>query len=655
MLKTRTKTLTMLACLTLVLLALFCIGNTEVSAETYSGYCGGEGDGTNLTWTLDTETGVLEISGEGAMEDFDRYAPWWPNNYYITTVVISDNITNIGNYALYYCTSLKKAIIGDDVTIIGKSAFDQCGGLTSVILPDDVTSIGYAAFSGCTNLKSVTIPNNVTDIESFAFSYCDNLSGIIIPCSVTNIGGYAFYSCDNLMEVTIGANVTFIGMNAFQDCVTLTSVIFEATDGWCYTFGGVNSTSIPASSLMHPAIAASYLSKTYYYYDWKCTIVHTHSYTTTVTPPNCVNDGYTTYTCSCGDSYISDEVGALGHDYISLVTAPTCTTQGFTTYICTVCGGGHADNFVAMIPHNYNGGSCISCGKEAVIADGFFAWELTENGVLTVLGKGAMPDYSADTLPWLDYCAEIKTVVIGEGITTVGRCAFYGCSNLTSVEIASTVTAIGEYAFYGCSSLEEITIPASVTAIGKYAFRRAGLTEVNFEIGYGWFVGEEKLTVTELYGLGAGALTKAYYKLDWIRDVNADAEEIDPNFVAGGTCNSYTMWELVYIDETKTQMKLVISGNGIMPEYGTGGAPWYSYADSIAEIEVESGVTAVGRCAFYNLKNVVKVTLAEGIASIGDYAFSGCKALAEIDIPESVTSIGKGAFDKTGLAVIPTV
>ena len=132
-------------------------------------------------------------------------------------------------------------------------------------------------------------------------------------------------------------------------------------------------------------------------------------------------------------------------------------------------------------------------------------------------------------------------------------------------------------------------------------------------------------------------------------------EEVDPNFVAGGACNSYTKWQLVYIDEAKTQMKLVISGNGVMPDYGTGAAPWYEYAASIVEIEVCEGVTTVGRCAFYGLKAVTKVTLSEGITAIGDYAFNSCKALTEITLPESVTSIGKGAFDKTALAVIPTV
>lgn len=64
----------------------------------------------------------------------------------------------------------------------------------------------------------------------------------------------------------------------------------------------------------------------------------------------------------------------------------------------------------------------------------------------------------------------IVTVNIPNGITSVGRYAFYGCSNLTSVTIPSSVTSIDGSAFQNCSSLTSITIPSSVTSIGGYAF-----------------------------------------------------------------------------------------------------------------------------------------------------------------------------------------
>ena len=76
-------------------------------------------------------------------------------------------------------------------------------------------------------------------------------------------------------------------------------------------------------------------------------------------------------------------------------------------------------------------------------------WHLTDNGVLTISGKGEMYDYSyPKRAPWGKY--DIKRNIIGDSITTIGGRAFYNCSALTSVTIPNSVTTIGEYAFHDC-------------------------------------------------------------------------------------------------------------------------------------------------------------------------------------------------------------
>ena len=76
-------------------------------------------------------------------------------------------------------------------------------------------------------------------------------------------------------------------------------------------------------------------------------------------------------------------------------------------------------------------------------------WYLTDNGVLTISGKGKMNDYSFDNRsPWYKY--DIKRIIIGDGVTTIGEFAFTNCSTLTSVTIPNSVTEIGEFAFRGC-------------------------------------------------------------------------------------------------------------------------------------------------------------------------------------------------------------
>ena len=79
---------------------------------------------------------------------------------------------------------------------------------------------------------------------------------------------------------------------------------------------------------------------------------HTHTYTTTITEPTCTTKGYTTYTCSCGDSYISNETDVLDHTYSSVVTEPTCISEGYTTYTCS-CGDTYKDDYTEIIEHEY--------------------------------------------------------------------------------------------------------------------------------------------------------------------------------------------------------------------------------------------------------------------------------------------------------------
>ena len=80
-------------------------------------------------------------------------------------------------------------------------------------------------------------------------------------------------------------------------------------------------------------------------------------------------------------------------------------------------------------------------------------WTLNaETGVLTISGTGTMTDYVWDPAPWGSYTSIIKTVIINDGVTSIGESAFYGCSSLTSLTIPNSVTSIGNWAFSHCSS-----------------------------------------------------------------------------------------------------------------------------------------------------------------------------------------------------------
>ena len=143
----------------------------------------------------------------------------------LTSLVIPDSVTNIGDYAFEGCGSLSSLVLPDGVTSIGKCAFRECGSLSSLVLPDGVTNIGGNAFADCKSLRSVVIPNSVTSIGGGAFGGCKSLHSVVIPDSVTSIGDYAFSGCSALSSVVIPDSVSCIGNRAFSGCTSLSSLV----------------------------------------------------------------------------------------------------------------------------------------------------------------------------------------------------------------------------------------------------------------------------------------------------------------------------------------------------------------------------------------------------------------------------------------------
>ena len=129
------------------------------------------------------------------------------------------------------------------------------------------------------------------------------------------------------------------------------------------------------------------------------------------------------------------------------------------------------DLFMDLLANAENSGTCGPNLK----------WLLTDNGVLVITGKGGMYDYSDyNRSPWSK--SDIKRIIIGDGVTTIGEFAFNDCSALTSVNILNSVTTIKMQAFSACSALTSVTIPNSVTEIGDYAFSDCiNITQISSE------------------------------------------------------------------------------------------------------------------------------------------------------------------------------
>ena len=369
-------------------------GLTTIGNEAFSS-CG-------LLTSVEIPASVTSI-GESAFTSCDSLAGIWVNEgneYYSsdasgvlfnkdkTTLVqcpgafkayaIPSCVTSIGDDAFYGCSSLVSATIPDSVTSIGDRAFVDCTSLESVTIPNGVTSIGGECFRDCTSLASVTIPNSVTGIFWGVFHGCSSLTSVTIPDSVTLIDNGAFSYCSSLTSVTIPDSVTSIGDWAFSYCTSLTDVYYAGSEA---QWKAISISSNGNDDLLTANIHYNYVS-------------HTHSYKDVVTAPTCTEKGYTTHTCSCGDSYVDTYVDALGHawDNGKVTKEPTETETGVKTFTCTRCG----ETKTEVIPAT----GVVASGTCGAEGDGSnLTWALDSEGLLTISGTGAMKEYDPYKAP----------------------------------------------------------------------------------------------------------------------------------------------------------------------------------------------------------------------------------------------------------------
>ena len=134
------------------------------AADPTSGTCG-----DNLTWTYDTSTATLTISGTGPMYSYDTAydyddMPWKPYSQSIRNLMFNSGITTIGAYAFASCTSLKNVSFSNSIKEISYSAFDGCTSLTSITIPESVTILGSYVFFNCSNLTNITLSDGLMHI-----------------------------------------------------------------------------------------------------------------------------------------------------------------------------------------------------------------------------------------------------------------------------------------------------------------------------------------------------------------------------------------------------------------------------------------------------------------------------------------------------------
>lgn len=516
-----------------------------IEKTTLSGACG-----DNLTFVLDD--GTLTISGTGDMWRFgtglwenDREpAPWMERAGDIQSVIISEGVTSIGLAAFWNCPNLTRVVIPYGVRVIGNGAFQDCVSLEEVVLPEGLALINAYAFYNCPSLKSVTVPNSVSYIG---------------PCAL----GFG-----ELLQVRKDFQLT----------------VSRASEGFFYAWGNGIDMNIEGT------------------YPLKCLDVSTAARDLPV---------------YAGERDEGSEVvgvilqGEPVYPY-RILTAEDGRQWGMVIGARNGDGKVIWDNFTPESLREVTGelvrGWVLMDTIEDSVCGDDLRYSISGDGVLTISGTGDMWDFTTESRRWSDRGSEIKSIVIEEGVTSIGDLAFQFCNNLTSVSIPESVQSIGERAFFACAGLTAVSLPRSVASIGNFAF--------------GNCTSLESLTLPE--GL----------------------EAVPDNLCT--FCDSLS--------------------NLVIPEGVTSiGEMAFSGCPSLASVTLPQGLVSIADHAFYACAGLTSVTLPDTVKSLGKFAFSdcsslsslvlsgsleavpesmvsGCSALTSLELPQGVTSIGRTAF-----------
>ena len=488
-------------------------------------------------------------------------------------------------------TSLTSVTIPESVTSIGHFAFKGCTGLTNITIPQSVMSIGYNAFGGCTSLKKINWNAQNAHLDSFyeycgaVFSYAGKLTNgveVVFGDTVERIPWFAFSKNvdeeingenDNITSVTISSSVKSIGKYAFYGCVNLTSVSI-----------GNGVTSIGESVFQN------------------CTGL------TNVTIPDSVT--------SIG------EYAFFGCNGLTDITIPGSVTS-IGKYAFSGCTGLTRINWNAESVSDFN--SSYEVFRYAGSAG---------DGIDVVFGDNvkrvpAYAFYVGDS----SNSPKIKTVTIGNNVTSIGEYALANCTELTTITIPDSIESIGISAFYNTDWFN--AQPYGDVYAGKFYYTYKGSMPEN--------------TSVVIKNETKGIVDSAFYGKSNLVEITIPDSVTNIAKNAFGYCESL---KSVKINDLSSWCRIDFENSWSNPLhidcYYNNNCCLYLNGEKVADLEIPNNVTSINDYAFYGYDALESVKISDSVTSIGKSAFYDCDQLFYADIPGSVESIGDGAFDNCG-------
>ena len=596
-----------------------------------SGSCG-----ENLTWSL--SSGILRITGSGAMEDYeDGASPWYSMSY--SSIQVGEGVTAIGAYA-FPCTNASSVSLPGSLLSIGEEAFSNATFLKSIILPDGLRSIGPCAFMNCSSLKQITLPGSISSIGSSAFSDCTGLTSLTLSEGLTQLGDFAFENCTALTTVTLPSTLTDPGNAPFCSCSSLTEI--KITEG--------NTALRFADGVLYDRIGENLLL---------CLGSQTG-----VTIPETVSGirDYAFYCCfDLASVTIPESVTSIGSYAFQSCTAlteirfegnaPSFGSSPFSNITATVYYPANNDSWNALNKdllggkltwEAYNTAPTIIASGSCGAAGSSLTWALDETGTLTISGTGRMRDYYEldedrerewAPAPWYSYKDQVTRIIVEEGVVDIGMYAFKEMDKVTQVRLPSTLETIWGYVFEGCAALSDLEI-LHVDTISTSAFEGcSALSDLMLPEG-----------IVTIY-------TRAFYNCSGLRSVSIPASLKTFGDESFGRC---TALEAVRISDLSAWCGITFStygssnplnqrepGSEVQKDVGL-----YVNGEKLTDLVIPADVTSIAPRAFYGYTGLESVVIPDTVNTVGDSAFSTCTNLRSVSA--DAATIGNSAFEYCG-------
>ncbi len=408
------------------------------------------------SWDL-SDDGILTISKCVEFDDEDYY-PWYSLSDYITSIVIEDGVTCIGDYAFYEQYNVETVTIPNTVTKVGYDAFDDCDNLTFNFDEDGgAYYLGnsenpYYCLVYYASSSIITVHNDCKVIANYALS---GASTIVVPETVEYIGDDSF-AYANSVFYTGSATGSPWGATNLNPFINGDFVFADEESTILVGYIGDDSEiEIPSTVV--------YIDKAFQF-SYKITSVDMSNASNLIF----IGSGSFSY-CPNLTSVVFPE-GLTTIDEYAFYLSQALTSVTIPSSVTTI--GDNAFQFCNNIE------SIDLSNATSLEYIGDYAFQNTKISELvipesvTYIGRYAFNGNE-------DQYQQLTTLDLSNAtsLTTIGSYAFYGCKRLTSVDFSNTnLTTIGTYAFAYGSSLEQVTIPSSVTSIGNYAFGYCGKT-----------------------------------------------------------------------------------------------------------------------------------------------------------------------------------